>query len=50
MQREFESFFEYLSTHADEISTQVNTYSDSEALIRVSRINRREIIETGSDE
>jgi MerR family transcriptional regulator/heat shock protein HspR len=43
MQKEFERFFEYLQTHADEISNQVNTFSDSEALIPISRINRQDI-------
>ncbi len=50
MQKEFERFFEYLRTHADEISNQVNTFSDSEALIPVSRINRQDIYESGEDE
>jgi MerR family transcriptional regulator/heat shock protein HspR len=45
MQKEFERFFEYLRTHADEISTQVNTFTDSEALIPVSRINRQAVFE-----
>ena len=50
MQREFERFFEYLRNHADEISSQVNTFSDSEALIPISRINRQEIIDSFEDE
>ena len=50
MQTEFERFFEYLRTHADEISSQVNTFSDSEALIPISRVNRTEIIITDEDE
>ncbi len=50
MQKEFERFFEYLKTHADEISGQVNTFSDSEALIHVSRINRQESYEISEDE
>lgn len=37
MQREFESFIEYLRAHAGEISQQVVTFSDSEALIPISR-------------
>ncbi|MDQ3633367.1 MAG: heat shock protein transcriptional repressor HspR [Aridibacter sp.] len=50
MQKEFERFFEYLKTHADEFSGQVNTLSDSEALIPVSRINRQKIYESTEDE
>jgi len=45
MQKEFERFFEYLRTHADEISMHVEKFSDSEALIPVSRINRNRAIE-----
>lgn len=37
MQQEFERFIEYLQTHAFEISRQSETFSDSEALIPVSR-------------
>ncbi len=50
MQKEFERFFEYLKTHADEISGQVNTFSDSEALIHVSRVNLQENYESVEDE
>lgn len=50
MQKEFERFFEYLRTHADEISSQVNTFSDSEALIPISRVNRQVTIEIDEDE
>ena len=39
MQHEFERFFEYLRTHADEFSQKVETFSDSEALIPISRLN-----------
>jgi MerR family transcriptional regulator/heat shock protein HspR len=39
MQREFENFFEYLRTHASEFSQKVGTFSDSEALIPISRVN-----------
>src|SRR5687767_6557120 len=39
MQREFERFFEYLRTHANEFSHQVEALSDSEALIPISRLN-----------
>lgn len=45
MQKEFERFFEYLRTHADEISSNVDSFSDSEALIPVSRINRERTVE-----
>lgn len=40
MQQEFERFFEYLRAHADEFSHQVETISESEALIPISRQNR----------
>src|SRR5262245_56593692 len=39
MQREFERFFEYLRTHATEVSQQFETFSSSEALIPISRLN-----------
>lgn len=38
MQREFERFFEYLKTHADEFSRHNETFSSSEALIPISRL------------
>lgn len=38
MQREFERFFDYLRTHASEISHLNDNPSDSEALIPVSRL------------
>lgn len=37
MQREFEHFFEYLKTHANEFSQQSGAFSSSEALIPISR-------------
>ncbi len=40
MQNEFERFFEYLQTHASEFSYKVETFSTSEALIPISRINK----------
>lgn len=40
MQREFERFFEYIRTHAGEFSPQSETFSESEALIAISRQNR----------
>lgn len=39
MQQEFERFFEYLRLHASEFTYQVETFSESEALIPVSRFN-----------
>ena len=39
MQKEFERFFEYLQTHADEFASQSKILSDSEALIPVSRVS-----------
>jgi len=38
MQREFEQFFDYLKTHANEFSRQNQSFSSSEALIPVSRL------------
>jgi MerR family transcriptional regulator/heat shock protein HspR len=38
MQDEFERFFEYLRTHADEFSQKNDLFSDSEALIPISRL------------
>ena len=40
MQSEFERFFEYLQTHASEFSYSVETFSTSEELIPISRINK----------
>ncbi len=37
MQREFEQFFEYLKTHANEFARNSETLSSTEALIPVSR-------------
>jgi len=45
MQKEFERFFEYLKNHADEISTNVGTFTKSEALIPISRVNRAIIMD-----
>jgi len=39
MQREFERFFAYLQTHANDFSNRVEEFSDSEALIPISRIS-----------
>lgn len=38
MQREFEQFFEYLKSHANEFSHQTGAFSSSEALIPISRL------------
>jgi MerR family transcriptional regulator, heat shock protein HspR len=38
MQREFERFFEYLRTHANELSQNFEQLPDSEALIPISRL------------
>lgn len=40
MQSEFERFFEYLRTHANEFSPRVEIFSETEALIPISRINK----------
>lgn len=40
MQQEFERFFEYLRTHAGEFSHQMETFSESEALIVIPHQNR----------
>ncbi len=37
MQHEFERFIEYVQSHAFEISQQVETFSETEALIPISR-------------
>ncbi len=39
MQHEFERFFEHLRTHMGEFSPQVENFSQSEALIPISRLN-----------
>ena len=38
MQREFERFFEYLRTHANEFSSRTDLKLETEALIPISRI------------
>jgi MerR family transcriptional regulator/heat shock protein HspR len=40
MQREFERFFEYLKSHADEFSTSGGSSSPGDALIPISRFRR----------
>lgn len=39
MQNEFERFLEYLRTHADEFSNKSDLFSETEALIPVSRVS-----------
>jgi MerR family transcriptional regulator/heat shock protein HspR len=39
MQNEFERFFEYLQSHADEFASHSEVISNSEALIPISRLN-----------
>ncbi len=39
MQREFEQFFDYLRAHAGEFSQKIEPFSESEALIPISRLN-----------
>ncbi len=39
MQHEFERFFEYLRTHMGDLAPQVENFSQSEALIPISRLN-----------
>ena len=39
MQSEFERFLEYLRTHADEFSSRSDLFSETEALIPISRLN-----------
>ncbi len=43
MQREFESFFDYLKTHASEFARHSEAFSSSEALIPVSRLRMTRI-------
>jgi hypothetical protein len=38
MQSEFERFLEYLRTHADQFSDKSNLFSETEALIPISRL------------
>jgi MerR family transcriptional regulator/heat shock protein HspR len=39
MQREFERFFEHLRDHMGDLAPQVEKFSESEALIPISRLN-----------
>ena len=44
MQKEFERFFEYLQSHADQFSNRSEIFSDTEALIPISRLTIRKSI------
>jgi len=50
MQQEFEQFFEYLKTHANEFSRHNEAFSSSEALIPVSRLRVTRFHHKVSDE
>lgn len=50
MQREFEQFFEYLKTHANEFSRQSEAFSSTEALIPVSRFRMTRVRAEVSDD
>lgn len=43
MQSEFERFFEYLRTHAEEFSVKKDLFNETEALIPVSRLTMMEV-------
>lgn len=44
MQKEFERFFEYLQSHADEFSNKSEVFADTEALIPISRLSIRNTV------
>ncbi len=46
MQKEFERFFEYLQSHADQFSNKSELFSDTEALIPISRLSIRKSVFT----
>lgn len=50
MQSEFERFFEYLRTHADEFAGKNELFAESEALIPVSRLSVKELSRRSSEE
>ncbi len=50
MRREFEQFFDYLKTHANEFSRQSQSFSSGEALIPVSRFRMTRMQEQSVDE
>lgn len=50
MQSEFERFFEYVKSHADEISRRGADFAPGDALIPISRIRRPVYSEMSADE
>lgn len=50
MQREFESFFNYLRSHAADFARQNDAFASSEALIPVSRLRSLKRRSSGSEE
>lgn len=44
MQKEFERFFEYLQSHADQFSNKSELFADTEALIPISRLTIKKSI------
>ncbi len=44
MQKEFERFFEYLQSHADQFSNKSELFADTEALIPISRLAIRKSV------
>jgi MerR family transcriptional regulator/heat shock protein HspR len=50
MQREFEQFFDYLKTHANEFSRHSEAFTSSEALIPISRFRVTRVREQHTDE
>jgi MerR family transcriptional regulator/heat shock protein HspR len=50
MQREFERFFEYLKSHADQFTSPGGSASPSDALIPVSRVRRMQYRQISVDD
>ncbi|MCY7376431.1 MAG: helix-turn-helix transcriptional regulator [Pyrinomonadaceae bacterium] len=50
MQSEFERFYEYLRTHADEFSNKNDLFAESEALIPISRLTVTRMSRKANDE
>ena len=50
MQREFERFFEYLRNHADEFSNKSALFSDTQALIPISRLTIKRSVQTYTED
>ena len=50
MQREFERFFEYLKSHANEFSSPAGSSSPTDALIPISRVRRTQYQEITIEE